>query len=118
MKEIITCEYPTRYVAFENQKTLVLQKNLVSRGGYEYAIYSHRVRNSYWTNLTDGLYASVESYQGKGYLINISLTLPNKERRQLGFCKVVDDYQEALDILKKGIQEYEEILNKEVRQCK
>jgi len=104
MKEIITCEYPTRYVAFENQKTLVLQKNFVMEGGYEYAVYSHRVRNSYWPNLIDGLYASVESYQGKGYLIQVSLTLPNKERRQLGFSKVVDDYQEALDILKEGIK--------------
>jgi len=112
MKEITTCEYPTRYVAFENQRTLVLQKNFVMEGGYEYAVYSHRVRNSYWSNLTDGLYASVESYQGKGYLTKISLTLPNKERRQLGFCKVVDDYQEALDILKEGIKKYEEILKK------
>jgi len=114
MKEITTCEYPTRYIAFENQKTLVIQRNFTSEGGYEYAVYSHHVRNSYWTNLTDGLYASVESYQGKEYLIQVSLTLPNKERKQLGFCKVVNDYQEALDILKKGIQEYEKILNKEV----
>ena len=112
MKEITTCEYPTRYVAFENQRTLVLQKNFVMEGGYEYAVYSHCVRNSYWSNLTDGLYASVESYQGKGYLIQVSLTLPTKERKQLGFCKVVNDYQEALDILKKGIQKYEEILKK------
>ena len=78
MKELITSEYPTRYVAFENQKTLVIQKNLISEGGYEYAVYSHRVINSYWTHLTDGLYASVESYQGKGYLITVNLTLPNK----------------------------------------
>ena len=116
MQEITTCEYPTRYVAFENKKTLVIQKNFISRGSYEYAVYSHQVRNSYWPNLTDGLYASVESYQGKGYLITVSLTLPNKKRRQLGFCKVVDDYQEALKLLKEGIQKYEEILNKEVIQ--
>jgi len=115
MKEITTCEYSTRYVAFENQRTLVLQKNFVLEGGYEYAIYSHRVKNSYWSNLTDGLYASVESYQGKEYLIQVSLTLPNKERRQLGFSKVVDDYQEALNILKQEIYKHEEILNKEVR---
>ena len=116
MKEITTCEYPTRYIAFENQKTLVIQRNFISEGGYEYAVYSYRVRNSYWPNLIDGLYASVESYQGKEYLIQVSLTLPNKERRQLGFSKVVDDYQEALSILKEGIQKYEEILNKEVMQ--
>ena len=110
MKVIKTCEYPTRYVAFKNQKTLVLQINHKLEGGYEYAVYSHRVKNSYWPGLIDGLFASIESSQGKWYIVEIHLTLPNKERQQLGFTKAFDDYQEALETLKQGIEKYEEIL--------
>ena len=110
MRIIKTCEYPTRFVAFKNQKTLVLQQNHLSQGGYEYAVYSHRVKNLYWPGLIDGWYASIESSQGKWYIVDISLTLPNRERKQLGFVKTFDDYQEALEALKKGIMKYEEIL--------
>ena len=105
-----TQDYPTRFVAFKNQKTLVLQINHKLEGGYEYAVYSHRVKNLYWPGLIDGLYASIESSQGKWYIVDISLTLPNRERKQLGFVKTFDDYQEALEALKKGIEKYEEIL--------
>jgi len=105
-----TQDYPTRFVAFKNQQTLVLQINHKLEGGYEYAVYSHRVKNSYWPRLIDGLFASIESSQGKWYIVEIHLTLPNKERQQLGFTKAFDDYQEALETLKQGIEKYEEIL--------
>jgi len=110
MRIIKTCNYPTRYQAFKHQKTLVLQINHKLEGGYEYAVYSHRVKNLYWPGLIDGLYASIESSQGKWYIVEISLTLPNRERKQLGFVKAFDDYQEALETLKQGIEKYEEIL--------
>jgi len=110
MKIIKTCEYPTRYVAFKHPQTLVLQTIHKLEGGYEYAVYSHRVKNLYWPGLIDGLYASIESSQGKWYIVEISLTLPNRERQQLGFTKVFDDYNEALEALKKGIEKHEKIL--------
>ena len=110
MRIIKTCNYPTRYQAFKHQKTLVLQINHKLEGGYEYAVYSHRVKNLYWPGLIDGLYASIESSQGKWYIVEIDLTLPNRERKQLGFVKAFDDYQEALEALKRGIEKYEEIL--------
>ena len=65
MRIIKTCNYPTRYQAFKHQKTLVLQINHKLEGGYEYAVYSHSVKNSYWPRLIDGLYASIESSQGQ-----------------------------------------------------
>ena len=110
MRIINTCEYPTRYVAFKHQKTLVLQTIHKLEGGYEYAVYNHSVKNLYWPGLIDGLYASIESSQGKWYIVEIHLTLPNKERKQLGFVKTFDDYQEALEALKQGIEKYEQIL--------
>jgi len=116
MRMIKTCNYPTRYEAFKNQQTLVLQTIHKLEGGYEYAVYSHRVKNLYWPGLIDGLYASIESSQGKWYIVEISLTLPNRERKQLGFVKTFADYQEALEALKKGIEKYEEILREVVNE--
>jgi len=116
MRIIKTCNYPTRYEAFKNQQTLVLQTIHKLEGGYEYAVYSHRVKNLYWPGLIDGLYASIESSQGKWYIVEISLTLPNRERKQLGFVKTFADYQEALEALKKGIEKYEEILREVVNE--
>ncbi|MDF2953059.1 MAG: hypothetical protein OD816_000304 [Thermodesulfobacterium sp.] len=83
IKTMLATEYPTRYVAFKYPKTLILQKNIQYFGGFEYAIYYYPVKNKTYPHLTDGLYAEMVSYQGKKYLVDITLTLPNEKRSSL-----------------------------------
>jgi len=115
MKIIKTSEYPTRYVAYDNPRTLVLQKRIEKWGGYECAYYAYPVENQYWKGITDGLYASLVVCQKAGYIVEIDVTLPNKERKQLGTTYFTADFQKALEFMKKWIPVYEDKLEKSLK---
>ncbi len=85
----ITAEYPTRYEAFKHPKILFEQKDTAlvnekkhNNGGREFAVYYEPVQNQDISELTDGLYAEICSFQGRYYCAEVRATQPWKGRKQ------------------------------------
>lgn len=97
VKELKTAEYPTRYVAFDNPQTFVEAESPKDSGGFEWAVYSHRVKNKDYPQLTDGVFFEICSYQGKDYLVSGYATKPDKRRHGPAFAitQRCPTYQEA-----------------------
>ena len=66
----------------------------------------YRYKNS---NLKDGLYGSIESYQGKDFIVELVLTLPNHSRKQFIREKRFKYFGEALSYLQEMIEELNKI---------
>ncbi len=113
IKEMYTDERITRYVAFDNQRTVVINANTDFSGGFEKAVYSERVKNKDY-DLVDGIYGEVVSYQGKDWLVDVTLIMPARGRKQ---CRHVQRYinlADAIKVLKDKIREYRGLMNEAI----
>jgi len=115
IKEIIyTSEYPIRYEAWKEEnkdKIVVNSSSNINYGGCEIAVYSNQVLNPCYkdSNLRDGVYGSIESYQGKDFFVALVLTLPNHSRKQFIREKRFKYFGEALSYLQEMIEELNKI---------
>jgi len=98
MQIIRTDNYPIRYVAFDNPRAFVINAKVEHRGGYELAVYHAPMVNAAYPHLTDGVYISVFSYQGKEIILSYHFTAPNRTRRQKNKTEKFanDQYQDAI----------------------
>ena len=99
MQIIKTDKYPTRYTAFDNPRAFVINsKPDLYRPGCELAVYHAPMVNAAYPHLTDGVYISVFSYQGKGIILDYHFTAPNRTRRQKNKTEKFanDQYQDAI----------------------
>jgi len=94
-KQLYTTKYPTRYAAFKSPRTWVEHANPEHRGGFEYAVYSDRMKNVDYPHLEDGIYIEIVSYQGIDYLLSCHATRPKKGREQLNFVQRYPEYHLA-----------------------
>lgn len=94
-----TSTYPTRYAAFDNPRIFWINETIKHTGGYEFAVFHAPMPNAAYPHITDGLYISVISYQGKQIMVDYHFTAPNSGRQQKGLHKMFPnaDYQEAIN---------------------
>ncbi len=98
-----TTEYPTRYEAFKHPKILFEQKDTTlvnekkyNNGKREFAVYYEPVQNQDISELTDGLYAEICSFQGRHYCAEVHATQPWKGRKQNTAYKNFQTYPDAV----------------------
>ena len=103
MKTIRTSEYPIRHEAFKNEGVIIENERQEKRGGYELLHY-------YNTHGKGNVSASLDSYQGEGYLVSIHAELDRediRDRKQVGFAEVYYNYEHAKKIILNKIDFYE-----------
>lgn len=115
IKEMYTDERITRYVAFDNQKTIVINANTEFIGGFDKAVYSERVKNKKYEGIEDGIYGEIVSYQGIDWQLDISLTIPAKFRKQYRHVKRYSNLADAIKDMKDKIREYRELMSEGIK---
>ncbi len=114
MNVIETNKYPVRYVAFENPGTIVKSENMTNdRGGREFVVYYEPHRNKEYPSLTDGIYGEISSYQGKDYLVDVYVTVPDERREQQYWFKRFKNLDSAYEYFVAAINEAKKYLAKE-----
>lgn len=103
MNELRTSEYPTRYVAFDNPRTLVIAKNPEERGGFEAMVYDAPIANTVHSGIEDGVYGEVSSYQGRYWIVQVHATKPTRFRSQNSWKERTDSLTPAKETLKRLI---------------
>ena len=99
MAEIITAEYPVRYVAWDNPQTLVISDSEEKR--VEMAVFANSMPNKYWPHITDGIYIEAGWHFGGGYyFVSEQYTSPDRERRQSSTFQRFTSWADALQYLR------------------
>ncbi len=115
MNEIETDRYPVRYVAFENPGTIVKSAEVNGRGGKEFMVYYEPRRNKVYPSFTDGIYGEISSYQGKDYLVDVHVTVPDGRREQQSWSKCFKNLDIAYEYFVAAINEAKKYLAQEVK---
>jgi hypothetical protein len=103
MKIIRTSKYPIRYLTFENEGIIIENEKQEKRGGYELLHY-------YNTHNKGNISATIDSYQGEGYLVSVHAELDReniRDRKQVGFTEIYYNYDHAKKITLNKIEFYE-----------
>jgi len=106
----VVIDSPTRYVAFKNPGVWIEHEALENRGGFEWAAYSEPYQNVYYEHLGDGIFIEICSFQGKWFLLECHMTMPDVSRKQYNLVKRYVCYKRAKTAALKWLMNMRKIL--------